>query len=422
MKKNKDHQNSILRYVLVKITLIVFCGATICIGQFIKSFWYDSMAPLETVQQQLTVDASKINQLNDDGLSALMVAANEDNEALARLLLEHGADVNVRAMTDNLLPNVLGSTALHFAVLNGNTGMVKLLLEHGADLYYVNNEGNTSLHYLSFVGSPDLQKNIFSILMAAGANLNIQNDEGIIPLYWLIEQNNDGIIREATTIFGDFLNYTLTSNTGETLAEHAQSLGKEVLTPFFEHTDNTTLGLIQDQDANVRNKQGYAGVHLAAIQGNPDYMKKLIDRGASLMLLDPKHGDTPLYLAAMFGFVNVVRVILEHELRQGHVSAVATAINRLGRTIPMALLGVRNLSDRMALFKDVVRLGAPLNARDHDGNAVLHLSVMRGDVDWIKILLREFGEELDLTLKNNAGQTPHDIAVQRGYSDIAALL
>lgn len=380
------------------------------------------MASLETVQQQLTEDATKINELNDGGLTALMIAANEGNEALARLLLEHGADVNVRAMKDNLLPNVQGSTALHFAVLNGNTGMVKLLLEHGADLFYVNNEGNTPLHYLSFVGSPDLQKNIFSVLMAAGANLNIQNNEGIVPLYWLIEQNNDDIIREATTVFGDFINYTLTSNTGETLAEHAQSLGKEVLIPFFEHTNNTTLGLIQDQDVNIRTKQGYAGVHLAAIQGNPDYMKKLIDRGADLMFLDPKHGDTPLYLAATFGFVSVIRVILEHELRQEHGSAAATAINRLGRTIPMALLGVRNLSDRMSMFKDVVHLGALLNARDHNGNTVLHLSVMRGDVTWIKILLNEFGKALDLTLKNNAGQTPRDVAIQRGYSDIAALL
>ena len=81
-------------------------------------------------------------------------------------------------------------------------------------------------------------------------------------------------------------------------------------------------------------------------------------------------------------------------MRQWHISAIATAINRLGQTIPMALLGVKNLSDRIALFKDVVRLGALLNARDHDGNTVLHLSVMRGDIAWIKILLNEFGTTL----------------------------
>lgn len=420
MKRGRNNRGSAIHYLFG----ILVCGAVICLGQFVRSFWYDSMASLERVQRQLTEDSSTINvnELDDDGLSALMIAANEGDGDLARLLLEHGADVNVRAVKDNLLPNVLGSTALHFAVLNGNTNMVKLLLEHGADPFYVNSEGNTPLHYLSFVGSLTPQIDIFRILMAAGANLNIQNNAGIVPLYWLIELNNNDIIGEAITQFGDFINYTLTSDTGETLVGHAQSLGREAVTPLFANTENTTWGLMDGQDVNARNEQGYAGVHLATIQGNPDYMKALIDRGADLMLLDPIKGDTPLYLAATFGFVSVARTILEHESRQEHTSAAATVVNNLGRTIPMALLGVKNLSDRIALVKDVVRLGANLNARDHNGNTILHLSVMRNDIAWIKMLLGEFWKELDLTIKNDAGQTSHDLAVQRGYNDIAGLL
>jgi len=270
------------------------------------------MDPLKKVRQQIHEKGVYINELNANGLSALMMAASEGNDDLTRLLLENGTYINACAMNNDLLPHFQGSTALHFAVLNGNTAMVKLLLENGSDPSYANNEGNTPLHNLCFVGNTDIQKDIFSMLMQAGANLNIQNNEGIVPLYWFIEQNNDNIIREATTIFGDFVNYALTSHTGETLAEHARLLGKEGLISFFEYSDNTTLGLIQDQDVNNRNKQGYAGVHLAAIQGNHEYMKKLIERDADLTLLDPKHGDTPLHLAGIFGFVDVIRVILEH--------------------------------------------------------------------------------------------------------------
>jgi ankyrin repeat protein len=45
---------------------------------------------------------------------------------VARALLEHGAEVNARAMRANLTP-------LHVAALRNRRGVARLLVEHGAD-------------------------------------------------------------------------------------------------------------------------------------------------------------------------------------------------------------------------------------------------------------------------------------------------
>lgn len=58
-------------------------------------------------------------------VSLLSMAVNMDDVAIARLLLEHGAEVESR--------NSEGETLLVRAVAMGNTEMVSLLLEYGAE-------------------------------------------------------------------------------------------------------------------------------------------------------------------------------------------------------------------------------------------------------------------------------------------------
>ena len=57
---------------------------------------------------------------------------------VTRLLLEHGADINVWIDC--------GSTTLHVAVSYGRVEVVRVLLEHGANLDAEDNKGRTSLY------------------------------------------------------------------------------------------------------------------------------------------------------------------------------------------------------------------------------------------------------------------------------------
>ena len=63
-----------------------------------------------------------------------MFAAQGGHEAMAKLLLQHGADV-AAASND-------GDTALMLAALGGHEAVAQLLLQHGADVAAASNDGS----------------------------------------------------------------------------------------------------------------------------------------------------------------------------------------------------------------------------------------------------------------------------------------
>lgn len=96
-----------------------------------------------------------VNDVPQDHWTPLMVAVNNDNLAIARLLLNSGADVNRPGG---------GITALHIAVDielyrwctsdlgNASTDLVRLLLERGASVSAVDYAGETALDLAACYG------------------------------------------------------------------------------------------------------------------------------------------------------------------------------------------------------------------------------------------------------------------------------
>ena len=81
------------------------------------------------------IDAEK-----DGGYTPLHCASDIENlsgGSVLRLLLEHGAGINVRELN--------GTTPLHVASKFGNLEAMHVLLEHGADVEVKNNGGETAL-------------------------------------------------------------------------------------------------------------------------------------------------------------------------------------------------------------------------------------------------------------------------------------
>jgi ankyrin repeat protein len=84
------------------------------------------------------------NIKDKDGNTPLHRAAHfNSNEAVARVLLEHHADVNAKA--DG------GWTALHCATqYNSNEAVARVLLEHHADVNAKSDGGSTALHLAKY--------------------------------------------------------------------------------------------------------------------------------------------------------------------------------------------------------------------------------------------------------------------------------
>ncbi|VDI65961.1 oxysterol-binding protein-related protein 1/2 [Mytilus galloprovincialis] len=73
------------------------------------------------------------NQKSNRGWSPLHLAVYFGHTAVAKLLLEHDADVNI--------VNSVGDTPLHRAAYTGRHEAVTLLVQHKADIHVINAEG-----------------------------------------------------------------------------------------------------------------------------------------------------------------------------------------------------------------------------------------------------------------------------------------
>ena len=130
------------------------------------------------VRSLLDADPDRIREARPWGKRPLSAAIDFHHDAIARLLLERGADPTWQEGAE--APR---GSALHTAAKHGNRAMVELLLDHGADPNaYVNASGNATWA----AKTPELRK----LIMARGGTLDCYD------LIWLDE--DDEVVRRVT--------------------------------------------------------------------------------------------------------------------------------------------------------------------------------------------------------------------------------
>jgi ankyrin repeat protein len=100
--------------------------------------------------------------LDDDTPSALAYAICTGNRKMVDLLLQAGADVNLRSEYS------AGYTPLMVAVSNHQLEIAKLLIARGADVYAKNNKGENLFEMVKLYKTSDKQE-IITLLKQAGA-------------------------------------------------------------------------------------------------------------------------------------------------------------------------------------------------------------------------------------------------------------
>ena len=97
---------------------------------------------------ELLESGAGINATDTAGDTALMLAAEKNNEHAAQRLIERGADINAR--------NEAGETALMIAAENGAADVVCTLLEEDADPNIRDKDGETALQKATDAGYADI--------------------------------------------------------------------------------------------------------------------------------------------------------------------------------------------------------------------------------------------------------------------------
>ncbi|KAK1946481.1 Ankyrin repeat and SOCS box protein 13 [Phytophthora citrophthora] len=119
---------------------------------------------VEDLREILRVDAAQAVALDKYGLTPLHWACDRGEAAAARLLLQHGADVNA------VEKRMFKRRPLHFAVLSSSEETVRELLAHHADVLAVDYRGWAPIHGAAYSGDVDS----LTALLDAGASLTTQ--------------------------------------------------------------------------------------------------------------------------------------------------------------------------------------------------------------------------------------------------------
>jgi len=167
------------------------------------------------------VAGADVNARDNHGQTALLFAVQHNDLALALELIQNGADINAQALNQDtpwLLAGALGRTEMLAAMLEtakvdyairnryggnalipacerGHVDTVRLLLERSKiDVNHINNLGWTGLLeavILSDGGPRHVE--IVRLLVAAGADPNIADKEGVTPLQHARDRSYDAI-------------------------------------------------------------------------------------------------------------------------------------------------------------------------------------------------------------------------------------
>jgi uncharacterized protein len=123
----------------------------------------------ERLTQILEEDPSQAAAFSDDGFTALHLAVFAEQADAARMLIEHGADVNVRSSGPIARVPPLGTAAFV-----GSTPLARLLLDAGADVDGEGEGGFTALHAAAQSGNEELAR----LLLARGADASLSAADG----------------------------------------------------------------------------------------------------------------------------------------------------------------------------------------------------------------------------------------------------
>lgn len=184
---------------------------------------------------------------------------------------------------------------LHKAITYGDFDRVKKLVESGADIEVLNYSKQTPLEACTGLNRGDMIR----YLISKGANLNNINPElNMTPLMWSAFMGTD---KSAKALIAAGADLNIQNNEGDTALHYAVN---------WIHPEVCKLLINAGANVNIQNKQGETPLHCAAKKGFYDVVEIVLSARPDLEARD-KSGFTPLHWAASYGYLDVIEQLLD---------------------------------------------------------------------------------------------------------------
>jgi ankyrin repeat protein len=134
--------------------------------------------------KMLLAHGAKIDSIDNDGLTAIAIAAQNGKVKATPALLEGGADVNAPVAKG-------GYTPLMLASISGSTELAGTLIEHGAKVNAANPGGVTAL----MIAAAGNKSTLAGLLLKSGADANARSEDGRTALSIARDNSSEAVIK-----------------------------------------------------------------------------------------------------------------------------------------------------------------------------------------------------------------------------------
>ena len=293
------------------------------------------------------IDKIDVNVQDKYGYTPLYYAARQGHLAVATLLLDNGANIHMKTFQ-------FEKTVLHEAACSGHIALMRLFIECGANIQERDKYNSTILHEAAASGQEDVVQ--FLLVNDALADINSQDEFGYTPL----QQAARRVGNEVPNAKGNIIRKLVKSGADTEIKNHPAQGSNSALhiAAACDHQLATKALIACNANLNTQNKAYKTPIQEAALNGNLNLMKILLNAGALL-------SDVSAIMFALIekNQLEVIQYLLEHGYN-------VHQRDHIYHETPLLTAAAYLRPKLVSLFLDY---GASINDKNDSGYTALHL-------------------------------------------------